>query len=207
MKRTHVFQLSAIALIACLPFIVYFGSEAAFWSAHARARPAIAALREAVSAMRSDTLSGYQDAAQRAEAALALDASQDTNRTARGLLAYVWTILWGEYFHDPTSRARAEKHLRTGLENEEATAWLFAAEALFLLYDGKLDEGLQTIQARIASAEAEQKRILVFYLVRGQLELRQGDREAAKRSLEFAEALSPGEPRVMAQLKSLAALP
>lgn len=203
MKLVRAVGFTAIALVL-LCAGTWYVSEAR-WSVHSRAsRPANMALRDATLAMRNDTMSGYQEASQKAEFALSLDATAETNRNARGLLAYTWTILWGEHLHDATSRARAEEFIRAGLKNEERSGYLLAAEALFLLYDGKLVEGLQTIDARIAAAEADQKHVYVYYLVRGQLQLAQGNREAAKRSFARAQEISPGEPRVVSLLESLA---
>lgn len=166
-------------------------------------REANAANREATTEIKKDTYKGYQDAIAKAEFALGLDANADTNRNARGLLAYAYTIRWGEHIHDESNRENAEKNIKAGLEAKEASAYLHAAEAMFDYYNGKTADGLQAIEARIKAAEAEKKNVSLYYLTRGILQTQSGDLEGAKDSLDHAQAIAPDDPRVYVALGQL----
>lgn len=160
-------------------------------------------IREATAEIKKDTYKGYIDAISKAESALALDGDANTNRNARGLLAYAYTIRWGEHIHDESNRENAEKNIQAGLAGKEASAYLHAAEAMFDFYSGKTAEGLKAIDTRIAAAEAEKKNVSLYYLTRGILQTNSGDLEAAKDALEHAQAIAPDDPRVYVALGQL----
>lgn len=166
-------------------------------------REANAANRDATAEIKKDTFKGYQDAIAKAEFALGLDANSDTNRNARGLLAYAYTIRWGEHIHDESNRENAEKNIQAGLAAKEASAYLHAAEAMFDFYNGKTADGLKAIDARITAAEGERKNVSLYYLTRGILQTNNGDLEAAKDALERAQAIAPDDPRVYVALGNL----
>ncbi len=161
-----------------------------------RVRQANALLRDATTLVKSDTFKGYEEAIAKAEEALNLDASADTTRNARGLLAYSYTVRWGEHIHDESNRENAEKHIKAGNENKEQSAALHAADAMFSFYNGKTDEGLQRIEERIKAAEAEKKQVSLYYLTRGTLLMSAGDLEGAKESIDKAQSIAPDDPRV-----------
>jgi Tfp pilus assembly protein PilF len=160
-------------------------------------------LRDATEKMKSDTYAAYQGAIRDAEGALSLDASGDTNRNARGLLAYGYTVRWGEHQHDDANREAAEKNLKAGLELKEASSWLYAADALLDAYQGKGEQGLKKIDDRIKAAEGEKKQVSLYYLTRGLLQLNAGALEDSKESLELAQGISPDDPRIFVALGTL----
>jgi cellulose synthase operon protein C len=160
-------------------------------------------LRDATEKMKSDTYAAYQGAIASAESALGLDASADTNRNARGLLAYGYTVRWGEHQHDDANREAAEKNLKAGLELKEASSYLHAADALLDFYLGKGEQGLKKIDERIARAEADKKQVSLYYLTRGILQMNAGALEDSKESLERAQGISPDDPRVFVALGNL----
>lgn len=166
-------------------------------------REANGLIREATADIKKDTYKGYQDAINKAEGALALDGDANTNRNARGLLAYGYTIRWGEHIRDESNRESAEKHIQAGLAGREASAYLHAAEAMFNFYNGKTADGLKAIDERIKAAEAEKKNVSLYYLTRGLLQTNNGDLEAAKDALEHAQAIAPDDPRVYVALGQL----
>jgi tetratricopeptide (TPR) repeat protein len=161
-----------------------------------RIRQANTLLREATSLVKSDTFKGYEEAIAKGEEALALDASSDTTRNARGLVAYSYTIRWGEHIHDEANRENAEKHIKAGIDAKEQSALLHAADAMFLFYNGKGAEGLKRIEERIKAAEADKKQVSIYYLTRGILLMSEGDLEGAKDSLDRAQSIAPDDPRV-----------
>jgi tetratricopeptide (TPR) repeat protein len=150
---------SSKALFFLLIFVVPV-SGAAYWGwgqyRGKQIREANAAISEATKLVKSDTFKGYEEAIAKSQFALDLDASSDTNRNARGLLAYAYTIRWGEHIHDDTNRENAEKNITAGVAGKEQSAYLHAAEALFPFYEGKTEEGLKAIEERIKAAEAAQ---------------------------------------------------
>lgn len=160
-------------------------------------------LREATEKVKSDTYAAYQSAISMAESALSLDASADTNRNARGLLAYAYTVRWGEHQHDDANRENAQKNLKAGTEAKEASAYLHAADALFDYYNAKGEQGLKKIEEKIRSVEAEKKQVSLYYLTRGIIQMNTGDLEDSKESLERAQAISPDDPRVFVALGNL----
>ncbi|MBL8910633.1 MAG: tetratricopeptide repeat protein [Archangium sp.] len=189
-----------------LVFLVPMAAAGYFVKGRLRAnavREANIANSDATKLLKADNFKGYEEAIKRAEFALGLDGSDETNRYARGILAYAYTVRWGEHIHDDSNRENAEKHLKTGLANKEASAYLHAAEALFAYYNGKPEEGLAAIQARIAAAEADKKNVSIYYLTRGVLQTNGGDLEGAKDSLDHAQALAPDDPRVYVALGNL----
>lgn len=160
-------------------------------------------LREATERIRADTYAGYQQGIDLAEQALTIDASADTNRLARGLLAYAYTVRWGEHQRDESNREAAVRNLKEGLEGKEASVYLRAADALFSFYSGKNDEALQKIQKWIDAAEADKKQVGTFYLTRGLIKMDSGDLEGARESLDKAQSATPDDPRVFVALGNL----
>jgi tetratricopeptide (TPR) repeat protein len=190
---------SSKALFFLLIFAVPVSAAAYYGIGQYRAnriRQANALLREATTLVKSDTFKGYEQAIAKAEEALNLDASADTSRNARGLLAFSYTVRWGEHIHDESNRENAEKHIKAGNEAKEASALLHAADALFSFYNNKTDEGLKAIEARIQAAEADKKQVSIYYLTRGTLQMNEGDLEGAKESLDRAQSIAPDDPRV-----------
>jgi tetratricopeptide (TPR) repeat protein len=137
------------------------------------------------------------------ENALSLDGSADTNRNARGLLAYSYTVRWGEHQHDEANREGAEKNVRAGLEAKEATSYLHAADAMLDYYNGRGSQALKKIDERIKVAEAERKQYALYYLTRGILQMNTGDLEDSRESLERAQAIAPDDARVFVALGTL----
>lgn len=178
----------------------YFGYGQ--WKAKLK-REANAANKEATALIKQDSFRGYEDAIKKAQHALDLDASSETNRYARGLLAYAYTIRWGEHIHDDSNREAAEANIKEGLAGKEQSAYLHSAEAMFDYYNGQIDEGLKAIEERIKAAEAEKKNVSLYYLTRGVLQMNSGDLEAAKDSLERAQGIAPDDPRVYVALGNL----
>lgn len=166
-------------------------------------REANAAISEATKLVKSDTFKGYVEAISKSEFALDLNASSETTRNARGLLAYAYTIRWGEHIHDSSNRDEAEKHLKAGIAGKEQSAYLHAAESMFDFYNGKTAEGLKLIEERIKAAEANKKQVSIYYLTRGLLQMSTGDLEGAKESLDRAQAIAPDDPRVFIALGNL----
>ncbi|MFT3714231.1 MAG: tetratricopeptide repeat protein [Archangium sp.] len=194
------------AVFFVLVFLVPMAAAAYFGIGQWRAkniREANTANSDATKLLKADNFKGYEEAIKRAEFALGLDGNADTNRNARGILAYAYTIRWGEHLHDDSNRENAEKHIKTGLANKEASAYLHAAEAMFAFYNGNTAEGLKAIQDRITAAEAEKKNVSLYYLTRGVLQTNTGDLEGAKESLERAQALAQDDPRVYVALGNL----
>jgi cellulose synthase operon protein C len=157
-------------------------------------------LREATEKLKTDTFAAYQQAITASENTLTLSASTDTNRIARGLLAYAYTVRWGEHQHDSTNREKAESNIKAGIESKDSSTYLGAAEALFDAYDGKGGEGLKKIQERIRAAEAEKKGYSIFYLTQGLIQMNAGALEDARESLEHAQQLAPDDPRIFVAL-------
>lgn len=172
------------------------------WRAH-RINEAKGKLREATDKIKADTYAGYQQGIELADQALNLDASSDTNRLARGLLAYAYSIRWGEHQRDESNREAAERNINEGIEGNESSAYLRSADALFKFYSGKNDEALQSIQKWIDQAESEKKQVGLFYLTRGIIQMNSGDLEAAKESLDKAQTITPDDPRVFVALGNL----
>ena len=160
-------------------------------------------LRDATDKMKSDTHAAYQSAISAAETALSLDASSDTNRNARGLLAYGYTVRWGEHQHDDANRENAQKNIKAGTEAKDASSYLHAADALFDYYNGKGEQGLKKIEEKIHQAEVDHKQISIYYLTRGIIQMNNGDLEDSKESLEKAQGISPDDPRVFVALGNL----
>ncbi len=194
------------ALFFLLLFVVPV-SGAAYWGwgqyKGKQVREANAALGEATKLVKSDTFKGYEEAITKAQFALDLDANSETNRNARGLLAYAYTIRWGEHLHEETNRENAEKNIAAGLAAKENSAYLHAAEAMFDFYSGKTADGLAAIEERIKTAEANKKQVSIYYLTRGILQMNNGDLEAAKESLEHAQSIASDDPRVYIALGNL----
>ena len=199
---------SSKAMFFLLLFVVPV-SGAAYWGiGQFRAkqiREANAALIEATKLVKSDTFKGYEEAITKAQFALDLDANADTTRSARGLLAYSYTIRWGEHLHEESIRESAEKNITAGLAAKESnqSPLLHAAEAMFDYYSGKTAEGLAAIDGRITAAEANKKQYSIYYLTRGILQMNNGDLEAARESLERAQSIASDDPRVYIAIGNL----
>ncbi len=194
------------ALFFLLLFVVPV-SGAAYWGwgqyKGKLVREANAAIGEATKLVKADTFKGYEEAITKAQFALDLDATADTNRNARGLLAYAYTIRWGEHLHEEANREAAEKNITAGLAAKENSAYLHAAEAMFDFYSGKTADGLTAIEERIKTAEANKKNVSIYYLTRGILQMNNGDLEGAKESLDHAQAIASDDPRVYVSLGNL----
>ena len=194
------------ALFFLLLFVVPV-SGAAYWGwgqyRGNRIREAKAANTEAAKLLKSDTFKGYEEAIPKAQFALDLNADSDTVMYARGLLAYAYTIRWGEHLHEESNRENAEKNIQAGLALKENSAYLHAAEAMFDFYSGKTADGLTAIEERIKTAEANKKNVSIYYLTRGILQMNNGDLEAAKESLEHAQAIASDDPRIYIALGNL----
>ncbi len=194
------------ALFFLLLFVVPV-SGAAYWGwgqyKGKLVREANAAIGEATKLVKADTFKGYEEAITKAQFALDLDANSDTNRNARGLLAYAYTIRWGEHLHEESNREAAEKNITAGLAAKENSAYLHAAEAMFDFYSGKTADGLTAIEERIKTAEANKKNVSIYYLTRGVLQMNNGDLEGAKESLDHAQAIASDDPRVYISLGNL----
>ncbi|GMU62718.1 MAG: hypothetical protein AMXMBFR34_44810 [Myxococcaceae bacterium] len=205
-KRKKSKSGSSKAVFFLLIFAVPVAAAAYYgvgqWKAR-QVKEANGKLREATDKIKADTYAGYQQGIELADQALTIDGSADTNRLARGLLAYAYTVRWGEHQRDESNREAAEKHLREGIEGKEASAYLRAADALFKYYSGKNDEALSTIEEWIKGAEAEKKQVGLYYLTRGIIQMNSGDLEAAKESLDKAQSITPDDPRVFVALGNL----
>lgn len=197
---------SSKAIFFLLIFAVPVAAAAYYGIGQWRARnikEANGKLREATDKIKADTYAGYQQGIELADQALNIDGSADTNRLARGLLAYAYTIRWGEHQRDESNRENAEKNIREGIDAKESSAYLRAADALFKFYSGKNDEAMESIQKWIDQAESEKKQISLYYLTRGIIQMNSGDLEAAKESLDKAQTISPDDPRVFVALGNL----
>lgn len=175
-------------------------AAAAYWGVgqyRARlSRDANKALRDATEKIKSDTYAGYQQGIELAEQALGLDAASDSNRYSRGLLAYAYAVRWGEHQRDESNREAAARYLSQGLSNNDSSAYLHAADALFKFYSGHDREALASIEERIRAAEAEKKQVALYYLTRGIIQMNSGDLEAARESLDRGQAIAPDDPRI-----------
>lgn len=197
---------SSKALFFLLIFAVPVGAAAYYGLGQYKAKQvkdANALLRQATEKLKTDTFAAYQESISLAENALAIDASSDTNRAARGLLAYAYTVRWGEHQHDETIREGAERNLKAGLEAKEASSQLHAADALFDYYNGKGTIALKKIDERIKVVEGEKKQVSLYYLTRGLIQMNTGDLEDAKESLEKAQSISPDDARIFVALGTL----
>ena len=197
---------SSKAMFFLLLFVVPVGG-AAYWGwgqyRGKLVREANVAIAEATKLVKSDTFKGYEEAITKAQFALDLNAKDDTNRNARGLLAYAYTIRWGEHLHEETNRENAEKNIKAGLAAKENSAYLHAAEAMYDYYDGRTEDGLKAIEERIKTAEADKKQVSIYYLTRGILQMNNGDLEAARESLDRAQAIANDDPRVYIAIGNL----
>lgn len=197
---------SSKAMFFLLLFVVPVGG-AAYWGwgqyRGKLVRESNAAIAEATKLVKSDTFKGYEEAITKAQFALDLDAKDDTNRNARGLLAYAYTIRWGEHLHEEANRENAEKNIKAGLAAKENSAYLHAAEAMYDFYDGRTEDGLKAIEERIKAAEADKKQVSIYYLTRGILKMNNGDLEGSRESLERAQAIANDDPRVYIALGNL----
>lgn len=197
---------SSKTLFFLLVFAVPVAAAAYFGIGQWRAkniREANTAIRDATALIKNDTFKGYEEGIKKAEFALGLDASSDTNRNARGLLAYAYTVRWGEHIHDDSNRENAEKHVKAGIANKEQSSYLHAADAMFSFYNGKPAEGMASIEERIKAAEADKKNVSLYYLTRGLIQTAEGDLEGARESLERAQSIAPDDPRVYIALGNL----
>lgn len=160
-------------------------------------------IREANTLLKQDTFRSYEQVIDKAQKALDLDGNADTNRNARGLLAYAYTIRWGEHVHDDTNRENAEKNIKAGIAKNEQSAYLHAADAMFDFYSEKTADGLKAIETRIKAAESDRKQVSIYYLTRGVLLMNSGDLEGARDALERAQAIAPDDPRVYMAIANL----
>ncbi|MBE2253215.1 MAG: tetratricopeptide repeat protein, partial [Myxococcus sp.] len=152
--------------------------------------------------LKTDTFHAYKEASKLAEQALDLDPDSGL---AHRLLAYAYTVRWGEHEHDDDIKRRAEENLRDGKASSEKEnlSYQYAAEALMAYYSGKGSEGLRQIADRVKAAEAENKKSALLYMTLGLLQMNQGDLEAARETLEKAQSAAPDDPRVYISLGNL----
>ena len=194
------------ALFFLLLFVVPVSAAAVWGYGQYKAkqiREANAAITEAAKLVKADTFKGYEEAIAKAQFALDLNGDERTNRNSRGLLAYAYTIRWGEHLPEETNRENAEKNITAGLAAKENSEYLHAAEAMFAFYNGETGKGLEAIQERIKTAEANKKNVSLYYLTRGILQMNNGDLEGARESLERAQSIAPDDPRVYIALGNM----
>lgn len=159
-------------------------------------------IQTAQDTLKTDTFHAYKEACKLAEQALDLDPNSGL---AHRVLAYAYTVRWGEHEHDDDIKRRAEENLREGKASSEKEnySYLYAAESLFLFYSGKGSEGLRLIDDRVKAAEAENKKSTLLYHTLGVLQMNQGDLERSKETLEKALAIAPDDPRVRVALGTM----
>lgn len=159
-------------------------------------------IQNATDLLKTDTFAAYKEACSLAEKALDLDPNSGM---AHRILAYAYTVRWGEHEHDDEIKRRAEENLREGKvsSEKENLSYLYAAESLFSFYSGKGSEGLRLIDDRVKAAEAENKKATVLYHTLGVLQMNQGDLERSKETLEKALAIAPDDPRVRVALGTM----
>jgi cellulose synthase operon protein C len=152
--------------------------------------------------LRTDTFHAYKEASKLAEQALDLDPNSGL---AHRILAYAYTVRWGEHEHDDDIKRRAEDNLRDGKASSEKEnlAYQYASESLLAFYSGKGSEGLRLMEDRVKAAEAENKKSALLYMTLGLLQMSQGDLERARETLEKAQSAAPDDPRVYISLGNL----
>lgn len=152
--------------------------------------------------LKTDTFHAYKEASKLAEQALDLDPNSGL---AHRILAYAYTVRWGEHEHDDDIKRRAEDNLREGKASSEKEnlSYQYAAESLLAYYSGKGSEGLRLMEDRVKAAEAENRKSALLYMTLGLLQMSQGDLERARETLEKAQSAAPDDPRVYISLGNL----
>lgn len=152
--------------------------------------------------LKADTFASYKEACKLAEEALDLDPNSGL---AHRILAYAYTVRWGEHEHDDNIKRRAEENLREGRDSSEREnlSYQYSAESLLEYYSGKTSEALRQLDDRVKTAEAENRRSAQLYMTLGLLQMAQGDLERARESYEKAQNVSPDDPRVYIGLGNL----
>lgn len=152
--------------------------------------------------LKTDTFHAYKEASKLAEQALDLDPNSGL---AHRILAYAYTVRWGEHEHDDDIKRRAEENLRDGKASSEKEnlSYQYAAESLLAYYSGKGSEGLRLMEDRVKAAEAENRKSALLYMTLGLLQMSQGDLERARETLEKAQSAAPDDPRVYISLGNL----
>lgn len=152
--------------------------------------------------LKTDTFHAYKEACKLAEQALDLDPN---SALAHRILAFAYTVRWGEHEHDDTIKNRAEENLREGKASSDNKnlSYQYAAESLLAYYSGKGSEGLRQLEDRVKAAEAENRKSPLLYVTLGSLQMNQGDLERARETLEKAQAAAPDDPRVFVSLGNL----
>lgn len=152
--------------------------------------------------LKTDTFQAYKEACKLAEQALDLDPNSPL---AHRILAYAYTVRWGEHEHDDTIKGRAEEFLKESKEqsDQKNLSYQYAAESLIAYYSGKGSEGLRLIEDRVKTAEAENKKSALLYMTQGLLQMNQGDLDRARESMEKAQSAAPDDPRVYIALGTL----
>ncbi len=167
-----------------------------------RNREVKARIIQAQDLLKTDTYHAYKEACTVAEAALNLDPNSGL---AHRILAYAYTVRWGEHEHDDDIKRRAEENLAEGSASseKEGLSYQYAAESLLASYMGKGSEGLRLLEDRVKTAEAENKKSALLYLTLGLLQMSQGDLERARETIEKAQSAAPDDPRVYVALGNL----
>lgn len=168
-----------------------------------RMREVKALLSRANDLLKTDTFASYKAACDAAEEALN---KVPDSPIAHAYLAYAYTIRSGEHERDDAIRQRAEEHLKEAKEaksSDQTFAHLLAAEALHKFYTGKGAEARAELEAIVKKLEADSKRPAMLQLTLGIIQMNQGDLEAAKDTLEHAQANAPDDPRVYVALGNL----
>lgn len=155
--------------------------------------------READELLRHDSYESYKKACEILEKVLDI---QPSSGRAHGGLAYAYAIRWGEHAGD--FAAQAKEHLEAAKESGEASAQLYAAEALIQTYSGQGAQALSQLETRLKELEAKEKvKPPLLYLTLGLIQMNAGDLEHARESLETAQAYASDDPRVYAALGTL----
>lgn len=196
-SRTAFFLLLLVVPLGVAGYFIYGQYRAK------QTREAVKLLRDALDNVKSDTFSGYQKAITSAENALSIDSAQDMNRQARGLLAYAYIVRWAEHQPDDANRDAALANLKAGVEAQEGTSFLNAADALESYYSGNSDGALKKLEEKINAAQAEKRQVPLYYLTRGIIQTNTGALEDARVSLEKAQSITPDDPRIYVALGNL----
>ncbi|MGQ0505546.1 MAG: tetratricopeptide repeat protein [Myxococcaceae bacterium] len=157
-------------------------------------------LREATELLRHDSYDAYNKANTAAKKALDADGS---SVDAHGVLAYINAILWGEHGGGDQARQLAQEHLEEAKVQKESKAYVVAADALIKMYSGKSTDALNDLSAKIKEFDAKGQKSSTLYLTLSLLQMNAGDLERARESLETAQALASGDPRIYAAMGNL----
>jgi tetratricopeptide (TPR) repeat protein len=151
--------------------------------------------------LKHDSYDSYKKACEAADKALEVDSD---SVAAHGSLAYAWAIRWGEHGGGDDARRNAEEHLKEAQKeaqgSDEESSYLYAAEALVKTYGGKGKDALGELEKRVKDLEAQGKASSLLNLTLGLALMNAGDLERARDSLDKAQQLAQGDPRIFASL-------